>query len=292
MLKPLGLRATATRIEDLPAGSLAHCHSYRAGQWNSVPLKPTPILNAAGGMYASGRDTARFMIAIASDGRSAGGRIPAQVLRRTWQRQAAQDVNFHGMKRDSYGLGWDLGEYEGERYVSRSGGFTGCRSYALFLPDRKFGILVLNIGDLAGNPFNVAILQQAMDLKMGRADAAARGETRIAGFRAAAKAQADRLAARDPRIAAPAPLDPALARAAAGQYSNAAFGRFAIRREGGKLVLKAGALVSDLVPLANGEFLAVRRGHYDPQPLKLLVAADGSVTAFLWQNSRFARTRD
>ncbi len=256
-----------------------------------MPLKPTPILNAAGGMYASGRDTARFMIAMASDGRSEGGRIAASVLRRTWQRQARQDVDFHGMKRDSYGLGWDLGAYEGERYVSRSGGFTGCRSYALFMPARKFGVLVLNIGDLAGNPFSVAVLQQAMDLKMGHADAAARGDARIAGFRAAAKRQAERMAKPDPRIAAPAPLDPARARAAVGTYANDAFGRFTITREGKGLVLRAGALETDLVPLASGEFLAVRRGHYDLDPFKLVVAANGAVTGFTWQNARFDRVR-
>lgn len=289
VLRPLGLKDTVTRIEDRPMGDFAHCHLHYAGKWSPVPLKPSAILNAAGGMYATARDTARFMKAIVTDGRSAGGRIPAHILRRTWQRQTVQDVDFAGLKRDGYGLGWDLGVYDGERYGSRSGGYYGCRTYALFVPERKFGIAVLSVGDTAVNTFNVAILKQAIDLWTADPEAAKRGDQRIAEYRAAAATAFAPLQAADPRLERPAALDDATGRAAPGVYDNPRLGRFVVERTPEGLVATAGALAAGLVPLSPTRFLLLPQGEAEAGPVQFVPDDKGGFASFVWDDDRFDR---
>lgn len=289
VLAPLALRDTKTSVETAPAGRFAHCHTYAGGKWRVVPLKPTAVLNAAGGIYASGRDTMRFMQAAATDGRSAGGRIPAHVWRRTWARASDQQVDFGGMSRDGYGLGWDLGAYDGQRYVSRSGGYTGCRSFGLFLPDSGFGVALLSAGDMAVNAFNIAIVQQAIDLWNRRADAGSRGRERVARYAGAAKAAAARLQTIDPRIVAPPPLDRRTAIAAPGVYANSRLGKFIVTLTPRGLEAESGALIVDLVPVSAGESLLVQRGEYEPMPVRWIGDPSQPFSAFEWDGDRFDR---
>jgi hypothetical protein len=232
------------------------------------------------------------MEAIATDGRSAGRGISARVLRRTWEQpQSAQDVNFNGLQRDGYGLGWDLGSYDGERYVSRSGGYPGCRSIGFWLPGRKFTISILSGGDMASNPFNIAILMQAADLWRSRPDTRQRGEDRISGFRRAAAEAAAKLQKPDPRFAKASPLAATTARAGPGEYSNSRLGKFTITRGSRGLVATSGALVMDLVPLSDREFLAVQRGQFEPSKFEFLGNSEGGFARFIWDGDEFDRVQ-
>lgn len=175
ILAPLGMTRTSASAGDFPRDQLALCHARWAGAWQPTPPKPDMLMSAAGGMFASGRDTARFVQLFATDGASARGRIPARTLRRTWARESANRQEFLGMQRDGYGLGWDLGTILGQPMVSRGGTFTGCRSVILFLPESGLGVVVLTNGDTAGHAHNEAILAQAVDLWTGPPGAAERG---------------------------------------------------------------------------------------------------------------------
>lgn len=292
VLAPLGLRNTRASIETSGVESFANCHTYAGGKWRVVPLKPTAILNAAGGMYASGKDTMRFMQAAATDGRSAGGAIPASVWRRTWVRASAQNVDFGGLLRDGYGLGWDLGAYEGQRYVSRSGGYTGCRSYAMFLPESGFGVALLSTGDMAVNAFNISIIQQAVDLWRGRPDAKARGLERVERYHASAKAAADKLQTLDPRLAKPVPLDLRTASAAPGTYMNPRLGRFVVTRAPSGLVAISGALITDIIPVSTTQSLMLQRGDYEPTTVQWIGEPSRPFVAFEWDGDRFERVAD
>jgi CubicO group peptidase (beta-lactamase class C family) len=291
VLKPLGLTRTMTRVEDIPPGEAAHCHVIRGGKARAVPLKPTAVLNAAGGMYVSGRDTAKFLKVFATDGRSAGGKIDAETLRLTWQPQAVQKVDFGGLLRDSYGLGWDLGAYEGRRYASRSGGYHGCRSYALWVPELKFGVTVLSVGEVATHQMNIAMIMQAIDLWTQNPEAATRAVQRIGSFQDVAAKGTAKFQTLDPRLVNPAPLDAAVASAATGSYRNDRLGEAAISLEGGKLVLTSGVLKGDLVPQADGGFRVYDRAALDTQPLKFSGSRSGTYDSFLFDDDQYERMR-
>jgi CubicO group peptidase (beta-lactamase class C family) len=275
VLEPMGLRMTSARLEDV-ASEVAHCHYWKDGEWHSAPSKPTPVLNAAGGMYASGRDSARFLQAFL-------GNDP--VLARTWQPVAAQNRDFLGMHRDGYGLGWDLGTYDGHRFVSRSGGYTGCRAIILFLPKEQFGVAVLSVGDTGVNAFNAAIVRQAIDYWVGSPQAEQRVSERVSEYAQAAAAEFARLPARAPSQ----PVPKELARAVVGTYENERLGRLVLTQEGDAFVLRAGLWVADLEYLGNADFTAIERGTDNRTQLGVYRDGSGRVPAVVLDDDRFER---
>ncbi|RAK52688.1 serine hydrolase domain-containing protein [Phenylobacterium deserti] len=288
VLSPLKLRHSSARLEDFPVGDVARCHSRRGqGGWTPLALKPTAALNAAGGMYTSGRDTGRFLQIFLRGEAAAEGAIPARTLRRTWRKEAPQSATFNGLSRDGYGLGWDLGEYEGWRYVSRSGGYVGCRSIALFIPELDIGVAVLSVGDTGANSFNVALVQQALDLWRGDPRATERGAQRIAdGARSAsAIAQADSQwrAALDRTKGDPVPAG------LAGSYRHPRLGELVVVSGAHGLILHAGVFKADLLPLGGDEVLLVSQALADPAPVRFSRTATGSISALQWDDDRFER---
>ena len=284
VFEPLELGRTSARLEDFSAHEVARCHAWMGGRWQLAPLKPTPILNAAGGIYTSGRDSGRFLKAFLTDGKSAQGRVTAAALRRSWERRSVQDRDFFGLHRDGYGLGWDLGSYDDHRFVARSGGAAGCRSIILFLPAAEFGIVVLSLGDAGANLLNTSIVKQAIDLWTSSAQAGERSKLRVAEFAALKVTDAV-----DPRLQRRPALDEAVSAAAVGMYENERLGRFTIAAEDGGLTISGGVFAAELVPVARDEFLVVRRADPETERFRLIRDAAGRVTAFMWDDDQYDR---
>jgi CubicO group peptidase (beta-lactamase class C family) len=289
ILEPLRMRRTATRAEDVPAGEIALCHPRSAGAWRPSPPKPAILMSAAGGMFASGRDTARFIQLFATDGASERNAIPRAVLRRTWARQSVQDRTVLGMKRDGYGLGWDLGSYEGHRFVARSGGYAGCRAVAFFLPESGFGIVVLTNGDVAANAHNIAIFSAAVDLWTGKAGVEERNRRRIADYQDVAAREVARVDAGDARLARVRPLDAIVWRSAAGLYVNDRLGTIQVRLDRAELKLRLGVSSGRLMWIGGDEFLAVVDPDPGPEALRFERGPNGNITALIVDDDRFSR---
>ena len=279
----LELRRTTARLEDFPVEEFARCHSWMSGRWQPVPLKPTPILNAAGGIYTSGRDSGGFLKAFLTEGKSAQGRVTAAALSRSWERVSVQDRDFFGLHRDGYGLGWDMGTYDDHRFVARSGGVNGCRSIVLFLPAAEFGVAVLSLGDEGANLLNVLIIKQAIDLWTSSAQAGERSRQRVAEFAALKVADTE-----DPKLRR-RPLDASVSAAAVGVYENERLGRFTIVAEGGGLMISGGVFAAELVPLGGDEFLVAQPADPEAETFRLIRDGNGRVTAFMWDDDQYDR---
>lgn len=292
LLTPLGLKHSTARLEDLPAGQVARCHVRQGGAWTATPPKPTVLLNAAGGMFTSGRDAAAFVKAFLTEGRSVGGRLPAAVLARTWQKESAQSRTLWGMQRDGYGLGWDLGSIGGRRFVSRSGGYPGCRAISMFLPELDLGIVLMSNGDIAANDLHAAIFAQAIDEWTGAPEATGRGAERIAEYaKTAAKAVAEADAG-DPRLAKAVAIEPARWRGAVGSYEHPRLGRFDVGLDRDGLWMAGGVFRARLRSIGGDAFLLVSTTTGEVESMKFERDAGGQLTGFLWDDDRYARVAD
>lgn len=289
VLGPLGMARTTGRTEDFQRGELALCHARSGGRWLATAPKPTLLMSAAGGMFASGNDTARFIQLFATDGASARGRIPAAVLRRTWQQESAQDTDIFGTHRDGYGLGWDLGTVLGQRLVSRSGGYVGCRSMALFLPESGLGVVVLTNGDAAANTHNSAIFTQAIDLWLDAAGARERGAQRIASYHTAAAREMTRVDAVDPRLARVRPLAPAAQRAIAGRYVNDRLGMIKATPAGTGVALRLGVARGQMLWTGGDSFIAAFAPDPGYEGFQLERDSSGAPVALIFDDDRYVR---
>ena len=131
--KPTGAYSLAVEDRRIPNPHRADLFARVVDE--NVPVRPDDISwkGGGGGMEASAPDLARWAWAFAS-----GKIVKPETRDRAWTR-----ASIPGQDPASYGLGWAIGAWKGERLVEHSGGQLGARSHLLVLPDRGVVVAVL-----------------------------------------------------------------------------------------------------------------------------------------------------
>ena len=241
---PAGMRNTFATVSDAPPARIALPHDLDGdGRFVTKPFMKRDItMNAAGGHLATLSDLARWISVHMDDGMLDGRRVfPAAAVRRAHENLARQDAQFAFFQRDGWGMGWDIGRYEGDAMVSRFGSYATMRSHVSFLPARRVGV-VAQVNGSPGWALTDIIAAYVYDLAAGRADADARGEQRLTQIRqrfeqakqAAAQALATRAARQRPL---PRPMGDYT-----GDFEHPAYGRMVWRVERDTLRVTWGVL--------------------------------------------------
>ena len=110
--------------------------------------------------------------------------FPAAVVAETHRQQAAQDRMFAAFHRHGWGLGWDLGTYDGDLLVHRFGGFPGFRSHVSFMPDRGVGVIVLTNAAGAGSTLADRLRRASMTFFLVKPKLQQRLDSAVAATRA------------------------------------------------------------------------------------------------------------
>jgi CubicO group peptidase (beta-lactamase class C family) len=248
---PVGMTDTlANCLELKPGANAATGHA----KYDFKDLKPVPPLawanaSAAGGIYSSAHDMARWVRV-----QLAGGKLPAgpdgkaavlfspERQKEMWSLVTPIKIgepkiealkvtrpNFLG-----YGLGWGLSDYRGHKVVSHTGGWPGQVSKVVLVPELKLGVVVLTNQE-SGAAFQ-AVSWRVLDAYLGAPATdwvAAYVEAVKAGQDGADESWAKHVAARD---AASKPSLP-LAKYA-GTYRDAWRGDVFIEEKDGKLAMR------------------------------------------------------
>ena len=288
VLRPMRLRRTSIRVSDLPQDEVGHCHTRRNGGWVTLPLDPPQTLNAAAGLHASVRDASRFVRAFAQAGRGIRGMSP-ESFSRTMQHQVAADGDLGGLMRDGYALGWDLSSYEGERIVSRSGGYPGCRTIIAFSQATGMTVTAFAAGDWGANPLIYALVKQAFDIGADRPERGRRTAARLDEVRQAMASGVARADAVTYPALTGSNADEALARFT-GIYEADVTGAVEIRREPRGLVAMWGAFRMDLTPNGADMFNGYVMGLPDPWPITF-ISEHGHIVVLEFGGERLARVR-
>jgi len=244
VFRPAGMRNTFATVSGIDEARVAKPHGVTAdGVFETRPFEKRDItMNAAGGHVATIGDLARW-IAVHMNGGTIDGRrvFPEAAVRRSHELLAAREARFAMFERQGWGLGWDVGTYQGDRMISRFGSYVSYRSHVSFLPDRRVGVVAQVNGDLGGSLTDI-IAAYVYDLTAGRPDADERANAALAGAGAATVQMKDAIRQdRERRAARPQTLPRPLADYT-GAFEHAATGRMAWRVEGGRLALRWGVL--------------------------------------------------
>lgn len=149
LFDPLGMRTATYGREALEAsGNWARPHVRRGGAMAVISPKDTYYRVApAAGINASATDLGQWLIA------QLGGRLdvlPADVLEELHSPVVATPHEIRGngwrqqrLRSASYGLGWRVMDYAGERLIFHAGAVQGYRGMLGLLPDRGFGFAVI-----------------------------------------------------------------------------------------------------------------------------------------------------
>ena len=246
---PAGMRETYARVSGLDPRRIARPHQLNVdGSYRTEPFQKTDAtMNSAGGHLATLGDLARWTIVQMDSGVIDGRRVfPAAAVAKSHELIARQTRDqsrrFAFFDREGWGAGWDIGSHEGERMVSRFGGYHTTRSHLSFLPRRRIGVVALSTGGL-GSSLTDVVAALAYDLEAGRPDARSRAAERLAGLESRLAGSRQRVAAEDSTRAARQrqSLGRPLADFA-GRYSEPSFGEITFTERNGRLEYRWGVL--------------------------------------------------
>lgn len=235
--EPLGMNATTAYRSRIADDLLAMPYEMMPSGFERLPLaKEDANMGPAGGHFSTAPDLALLLIAELNGGRLDGRVvIPPEVIAETQRQQVAQDREFGPYHRHGWGLGWDLGTYNGDTIIHRFGSFAGYRSHVSFMPARKLGVVVLVNGDALSSSLADVVATSIYDHLLGVTGAGERLEAGLAQFpKVIAQIKTETAAALAKRAARSQVLLRPLA-AYAGLYTNPVWGTLELRVQDGRL---------------------------------------------------------
>ena len=267
---PVGMDGARINSDHLrPGDKVATGHARPGFEGAPVPVERMSWSNnsAAGGIYASAADMAKWMQVQLAGGALPGGDDAQRLFSEKRQREmwslvtpipirapkvaalAPATPNFAG-----YGEAWNVSDYRGRRLVWHTGGWPGMVSRLTLVPELGLGVVVLTSQETSA-AFN-AVTMQVLDAYLG-----APATDWIAAYDAAAATSAGDADAdwRRHRAARDAGSKPSLPLSGyADTYRDAWYGEVSLSAEGRGLVLrfsKTPQLVGDLEHWQHNTFI-------------------------------------
>jgi CubicO group peptidase (beta-lactamase class C family) len=290
VLQPAGMTHT-TAYRSRAGEDLAMLHRMDVEGFRRLPfVKTDATMHAAGGHFSTATDLARFLEAHLGGGRIDGQPVfPAAVIQETHRLQARQDETFGAYHRNGWGLGWDLGTYDGDTLIHRFGSFYGGTfSHLSFMPDRGLGVVVLVNDGRAGGRLAEAVANAIYDTLLEKPGAgekwaqfAAKGPEQAAMIRGSVREDRERRAARPQETAHPLS-------AYAGDFVHPSWGRMSWSVEGERLHVRMGVLASD-TEIYDGAKDKIRVELTGTGEVVTFECAGEKATALLYNGVRFQR---
>ncbi|WP_428631038.1 serine hydrolase domain-containing protein [Sphingopyxis sp.] len=286
LLRPLAMTETLTEGLDRRGAHPAVAAPYGAGK-RLYLVKADTTMHAAGGMYASANDMARWLtVQLVGKGdltrAAAAARDPVATL----------DTDFGPFRRTGYGLGWYSGAYEDAVLYHAFGSFTGARAHVSVLPAAGLGVAVATNDDGVGfRLVDLAALYTYDWYRHGAARADAKAAKQIEALAGQWAKQVDKVAAQRAERAARVPQLTMAPAVYAGRYCNAEYGTIAVTAQGWQLALAMGRLHATTEPGTAPD--TVRAELIPGQGEELhFIAERGAVAAIEAFDSRFVRCGD
>ena len=259
ILNPLGMNGVKTSVKDFQSGdNFAVPHNESGGK--GLRALPQGIVDGAAGavrINASVSDLSKWIRLQLGRGEFEGKRIFSEKNSwEMWQPAVILPISEAAAKANptrhfnTYGLGWNLFDYQGKKIVTHSGGLDGMLSRTVLIPESNIGFVILTnseypvysimyqkmldvFTDAPKRDYNVESLKRAADAKVKEAE-----DTK--------KLEDSRVKNTKPSLAL---------KDYSGTYTGKLYGDATVSEENGKLVLR-------MLPSPN--FVAdLEHWHYD-----------------------------
>lgn len=159
LMKPLDMKNSASswsRLKDTTNVIVPHVPTN--GKLEIVPRYTNPIFDAAAGLYTSVNDLSHWLIMQMNDGSYNGKQFFSKESHdEMWKSQTILPIRNaypYTTNFKSYGLGWQLTDFNGHLQVSHTGGLDGIVTQTIMFPKEKLGIIILT-NQQSGTAFNV-----------------------------------------------------------------------------------------------------------------------------------------
>lgn len=261
ILTPLGMKRTTVTIKDLK-NNAAFPHNESGGTLRVLHRGNVDGAAAAAGLNSSVADLSKWLRLQLAAGDFEGKRIFSE--KNSWEMwqpavilpiSPAAAKNMPSRHFNTYGLGWNIFDYQGKKIVTHGGGLDGMLSKTVLIPESNIGFVVLTNSEF---PVYNIMQQKMLDVLTDapRRDYNAESLKRAEDAKKTDAEEAKKL--EDSRVKN---TKPSLAmKDYSGTYTGELYGDATISEENGKLVLK-------MLPSPN--FIAdLEHWHYDTFKIK------------------------
>jgi CubicO group peptidase (beta-lactamase class C family) len=167
IFQPLGMKSNTSILSLNDASNAAWPHQYIEGEVVPIPRRNWDNAGPAGGINASVKDVAKWLILQLGEPGVYEGKtyISKAQMAEIHKPQVVRPSNNPYGSQTTYGLGWNILDYEGHRVLTHGGATDGFNTAAYLLPDQNLGIIVV------GNSFNQlgdALAYTVMDAFIGK----------------------------------------------------------------------------------------------------------------------------
>lgn len=280
VIHPLGMRHSSARTSDVLNASHTH-ESFESG-WRTYPPKSDEIMHAAGGMFVSGKDMARWLEANATGSST----IADDVIESAHEPLSGVTRSIGPMACSGYALGWAVCDIAGVRVLEHGGNYTGARSEMIVLPDHGVGFAVMFNSDSMTGGLG-AQLMLTFAAEMAGIGEQLPGPEILAGRYAEDADRYRRMRSQREGTATTFVADPTTLAVYTGRYDNPAGGELRLAMESGELVGWLNGTELLLTPTAENQFAARLRTSTDVDRFEIRIGTDGQVASIDWAGTTF-----
>lgn len=274
VLRPLDLNGISPRTSTVPAARLAWSHQWDGTHWRPLRPKPDALMHAAGGLVASPKAMARWMLAnLALD--NAQGILPAAAFARSQQPIAQSKLADGEIDCNGYSLGWYTCTYRGQQALMHPGSYTGAVSVTVLVPSARAGMSLMANSDSAMESLQLEMMKAFIGIATGQSGETERLRKALDKYPASVEAKAEkRRDAIDKGRADPQwggwtwHPDAAALQACTGRFANKLYGTMLVKTDGRGLVASVGAFDMRLEPAQPGVFAAWTDTLEPAEPLR------------------------
>ena len=255
---PLGMKNTSTYVSHYVKSDLPASYTTTAGRAIGVRLEKTDAtMHAAGGIYSTADDLAKWLLFNINNGRFNGKQIvSAESMKEIHSAQEDFHQTFFKYKRFAYGLGWIRSDYGGRLLIHHFGSYVGTRAHISFMPEEKMGVALLinDDGDAFYTPDLVADYVYNVFGNVKNADSIAYSELNYITERAEREKEKEESKTEREEIPLPADFNYG---GYTGVYTDDDFGSVKIEKKDNGLFLAYGNMKGDMSYKDRNNFTAV-----------------------------------
>jgi serine beta-lactamase-like protein LACTB len=145
LLEPLGMTSSSYERTPAVAKRLAHAMmwTYHGREFEAPPIEMS--MAPAGNLYSTAHDMSKLLSFLFAQGKGPKGQLlKAETLAQMYKLQFAKPDETSG-----FGIGFAVGQFEGQRRINHGGAVYGFSTEFVALPDSKLGVVVLAAKDVS-----------------------------------------------------------------------------------------------------------------------------------------------
>lgn len=188
ILKPLGMLNSTMTVAEMQKAkdySLGYDYNFDTKATRNLPTRDLNWIAPAGSINSSARDMANWLKFVLNKGEFGGKRL---VSEKSFEEWVKPQMKITPDGRVSYGLGWFVQDWKGNKVVQHGGNIDGFNSMVAMLPEKNLGFVMLTnvTGSSLGGELMPIVWSEILDVPKTETPASVSVEKEVGKYRFAA----------------------------------------------------------------------------------------------------------